>query len=437
MLYANAAHNTVFPVDGKDAPEWLTRGVRWDYAEARAWPLHKRQAFSEDVLGPSRSLATMAQWVGNVVNVSAVGGIVYAGSDDMFVYALNARTGKLIWRTSPVSNTYMSTPLVVGDTVYVSTGNVAFTFHQTKKYARDPGSAARGAGTSYNGIAALDRRSGKLRWFFSTKGEVMPTPAYYKGTLIVNTGAGIVHAIDAHTGKQVWRHDLGGMGNMSSPVVYKDKVYLGMAVKPQLYCLDASSGKALWSSHIPGETNTGMGDVTPAVADGVVVMDSVTFPATVKGKATMNTRVRAFNADTGEVLWQDDVGRGPKPQSFKGGVPMIHDGVVYLGDPVRSIYQALDLHSGKVKWTWKVPQPSPAGNGRGPAAWYRGTLYIASNDRVHALDPKTGTELGSYHVGGRFPIMSPTIVGGTMYLGNGWDWVHAVPLAAVTAKQHS
>ena len=31
--------------------------------------------------------------------------IVYAQSNDQFVYALNARTGQLIWRTSPVGTT--------------------------------------------------------------------------------------------------------------------------------------------------------------------------------------------------------------------------------------------------------------------------------------------------------------------------------------------
>ncbi|HMI63477.1 MAG TPA: hypothetical protein VK518_21325 [Puia sp.] len=41
--------------------------------------------------------------------VSAAGGLVYTGSDDVFAYAHYGRTGKLIWRTSPIANNMMAT----------------------------------------------------------------------------------------------------------------------------------------------------------------------------------------------------------------------------------------------------------------------------------------------------------------------------------------
>jgi outer membrane protein assembly factor BamB len=65
------------------------------------------------------------------------------------------------------------------------------------------------------------------------------------------------------------------------------------------------------------------------------------------------------------------------------------------------------------------------------ATWYDGTLYIATTSHVYALDPERGTLLGSQEFGGRFGIMSPSIVGRTMFLGNSWDWVLALPLSAV------
>ena len=442
MSYMNPHHNAVYKVKD-EAPQWIKDGVSWKVAEARSWDLKKESPFAEEVSGPSRSLATQTQFYGNALNVSAVDGIVFAESDDMFIYAFNAKTGKLIWRVSPISNNYMGTPLVAGDKVFITAGSVAFTFHQTIVYSKDPYESARGAGVSYNGLISLDKNTGKFNWIFSTKGEVMTTPAYHDGTVFISTGTGRVYAVDAETGEKKWESNLGGMANMSNPVYYEGNVYLSMAVKSYVYSLDSETGKVNWKGEIPGATNTGMGDVTPTVADSIVVMNTVIDPKTVydstKGDSisTMNTRVRAFNAVTGEVLWTKDMGRGPKPQSFKGGVALIIDNTVYLGNPVTSKFFALDIKTGEQKWEWKIPHTTPAGAGRGPGSMYKGVLYIAAGSWVYAVNPKDGSLIGSKKVGGYFPILSPTIVGGTMYLGNNYDWVIALPISEVNPNYSS
>lgn len=426
--YGNPARNAAAPVAG-NAPSWVRQGVSWRFAEARAWPLES-PPFASDAIGEASSDTTMTQWMGNAVGITAVGGVIYAQSDDQFVYALNARTGKLIWRTSPVATTWMGQPLVQGDIVYVNAGTVGFNFSNTQAFAKT-GTAVRGAGVEFNGIYALDRRTGELLWHFDTKGEVMPTPAIDAGRLIFSTGAGEIYALDSRTGKQLWVNKVGGMGNMSTPAIANGKIYIGMAAPAFLFCLDERTGKTLWKGQIPQAVNTGMGDVSPALADGVVVSDAVSSVRTVAGKTTLDTTVGAFDANTGRPLWTHQMGRGPKPPAFKGGVPMIQSGTVYVGTPVTSVYQALDLKTGKLLWTWKVPNPGPAGAARGPATYHDNVLYIATVDTVHALDPKTGKPLGQKKLGGRFGLVSPTIVGGTMYLGNSWDWIIALPLAEV------
>ena len=430
--YGNPQRNAAAaPVPG-NAPAWVREGVSWQFAEARAWPL-RNKPYASEAIGEASSDTTMTQWMGNTLGVTAVDGIVYAQSDDQFIYAVNARTGKLIWRTSPVASTFMGQPLVQGNIVYVNAGTVGFNFSNVQSFAKK-GSAIRGAGVEFNGIYALDKRTGELRWHFDTKGDVMPTPAISDGQLVFSTGAGDIYALDAQSGEQRWMSKLGGMGNMSSPAIYNGKIYVGMSVPAYLFCLDAKTGKTLWKSQIPKAVNTGMGDVSPAVADGVVVIDAVSDVKTANGKDTVNLTVGAFDADTGKPLWTHKMGRGAKPPAFKGGVPMIHDGTVFIGAPVRSIYQALDLKTGTLRWTWSVPQPGPAGAGRGPATYYDGKLYIATVGTVYALNPQTGTLIGQKDIGGRFGIVSPTIVGGTMYLGNSWDWIIALPVSEVTAK---
>jgi outer membrane protein assembly factor BamB len=297
--------------------------------------------------------------------------------------------------------------------------------------------AIRGAGVEFNGIYALNRRTGELLWHFDTKGAVMPTPALHNGHLIFSTGAGQIYAIDAKSAETVWSTKVGGMANMSAPAVEGGKVYVGMAAPDFLFCLDEQTGKVLWKGEIPDTINTGMGDVPPAVADGIVVMDGVSTPQTAGGKTTVDTSVRAFDANTGKPLWTHTMGRGAKPPAFKGAVPMIHEGVVYLGSPVNSLYQALDLKTGKLLWSWNVPNPGPAGAGRSPATHYDGALYIATSTTVYSLDPQSGKPLGEKKLGGRFGLVGPTIIGGTMYLGNSWDWIIALPLSSVNPKYAS
>ncbi|MEL5847834.1 MAG: PQQ-binding-like beta-propeller repeat protein [Candidatus Igneacidithiobacillus chanchocoensis] len=428
--YGNPQHNAAFSV-ANDAPRWIRDGVRWNFPEARAWPLTDPHPYGEKVDGLKEALPVQTQFYGNALGVSVVRGVVYAESDDMFAYAINAKTGKLIWRSSPVENNLMGNPLVVRNHVYLSAGSVSFNFANVMKYAKHPRQAGRGKDISYNGIFCLNRENGKLLWSFKTAGDAMPTPAYAEQSLFISTGDGNIYRISAADGKELWKTHVGGIANMSSPVVMDGQVYVSMSVIPGLYALDVKTGKVLWKGEIPGAVNTGMGDVSPAAANGIVVMDTVADAKLVDGKPTMDTVVRAFNGTTGKVLWTVNLGRGARIPAFKGGVPMIHDGTVYVGTPVTSDYTAINLHSGKVEWTWKVPNPGPAGAGRGAPTFYRGMLYISTGPDIYAVDPKNGQLMHQYHVGGRFGIVNPTIVGGTMYLGNSWDWVNAVPVKDV------
>ncbi|MFZ2338767.1 MAG: PQQ-binding-like beta-propeller repeat protein [Bacteroidales bacterium] len=432
--YGNAQHNAAFTI-AKDAPDWMAKGVSWQFAEARSWPLSEEKAFGESAYGVKGSLTTITQSYGNALGVSVVDGIVYAESDDNFIYAINAKTGKLIWRTSPVGNTFMGTPVVVGDLVYVTPGSVGFNFTNVQDYKKT-GMAIRGGDISYNGVFALNKNTGELVWYYLTNGGTMPTPAFGEDRIFFSAGDGTVYALDAKTGKEIWKNEVGGMANMSSPAYYDGKVYAAMSLKAFIYCFDAKAGKVLWQGTVPNAENTGMGDVSPAVDDGVVVMDAVSMIKTKSGKDTMNTGLRAYDANTGKVLWTQLMGEGPKPPAFKGGMPMIHDNVVYVGTPVNSVYQAYELKTGKLLWTWHVPDAGPAGAGRGPATFYEGVLYMSTGPSVFAVDPKDGKLIGQKHIGGRFGIVNPAIVGGTIYLGNSWDWVIALPVSEVNPNYH-
>jgi len=430
QAYGGADHNAAFQVSGQ-APAWIRHGVRWDFPEARAWPLTDKRPLGARIYGIKEALPVQTQFYGNALGVSVVAGVVYAESDDMFAYAVNARTGHLIWRASPVGNNLMGNPLVVDHRVYLSAGSVSFNFANVTLYAHNPDAAGRGKDISYNGVYCLNAQDGQLLWYFPTAGDAMPTPAYAHGSLFLSTGDGNIYGISAKTGHKEWVTHVGGIANMSSPAVWQHRVFVSMSVIPNLYALDTQNGKVLWKGTIPGAANTGMGDVSPAVWHGIVVMDAVANPRLIDGKPTLQTIVRAYNARTGHVLWTHDMGRGPKVPAFKGGVPMISHNTVFVGSPITSDYQAIDIRTGHVAWTWHVPNAGPAGAGRGAPTYNEGVLYISTGPDLYALNPHNGHVIGHRAIGGRFGIVNPVIVGGTIYLANSWDWINAVPVREV------
>ena len=104
------------------------------------------------------------------VNTSpaVVDGVVYAGSSDgQFVQAVDAASGKELWRTT--TGTTWSSPSVAGDVVY--------------------------AGDGQGRLHALDRKSGKLLWSFRTGTTVHSSPTPSGDLVIVGSSDGGVYAI--------------------------------------------------------------------------------------------------------------------------------------------------------------------------------------------------------------------------------------------------
>ena len=108
----NQQHNPVFTVPS-NAPAFLTTGIttvspltgdemRRVDAAAKYYPTDGRMAWA----------TTAGQWVGNVVGVSVVQGIVFATTSRREVYALDAQSSLAIWRKELVGVAGMGQPLV-------------------------------------------------------------------------------------------------------------------------------------------------------------------------------------------------------------------------------------------------------------------------------------------------------------------------------------
>lgn len=109
-------------------------------------------------------------------------------------------------------------------------------------------------------VRSFDIRTGNVLWRSDLgRTRCVASPALTDGTLLVPTGDGTLHALDATSGEEVWRWEetkdslasfspniRGGRGSLSSPVVVNGSVYVGSA-DGHLYALDVEMGTEVWS----------------------------------------------------------------------------------------------------------------------------------------------------------------------------------------------
>jgi len=195
----------------------------------------------------------------------------------------------------------------------------------------------------------------------------------------------------------LWKVPLPGKGN-SSPVISRGKLFLQTASEDghdrQLLCLDAVTGKTVWSRSAPGTSvkthpNNSLASSTPA-ADGERVL--VLFW---DGKGvTLN----AFDFQ-GNPQWHHDLG-GFDSQHGAGTSPVEYDGLVYVNydQDKAAVLLAFDAKTGKPAWraerkgfraSYSAPliRETPTG---------RKEMIVGTTTATTGYDPKTGNELWSW-----------------------------------------
>ena len=206
---------------------------------------------------------------------------------------------------------------------------------------------------------------------------------------------------DGKTGENVvWKIALGGVGN-SSPIVWKDRVYVTTSAKQaredeqkktvpphHINCYAVADGKQLWSTDVPpGEHYEGYDifAVPTPVTDGERVY------------AWFGSGVVAAVDMDGKLVWRKE---RAGPFNLNPGLcssPILYqDAVVLLCDQGRGqgFLQGLDKKTGEVKWEQK--RPTVSHNNTTPVLIQVGDkteMIVAASNAVQGLDPSDGKVL--------------------------------------------
>jgi hypothetical protein len=105
---------------------------------------------------------------------------------DWNVYALDARSGWVVWRTR-TGGPIVSSPTMANGMVFI--------------------------GSADKHMYALDARNGRELWKFQMEGQVTLSPAYANGAVYFDSIDHYVYSLDAETGELRWRFITGGTGH--------------------------------------------------------------------------------------------------------------------------------------------------------------------------------------------------------------------------------
>ena len=370
------------------------------------------------------------------------------------VYGLDARSGQQLWRIRADDHpnaTITGTPSLAGGTLYIPVSSLEVSLAINPEYA---------CCTFRGSILAVDAATGEQQWKTYT---IEQPPTVQKqtsaGTNVIGPSGAVVWnspSIDNERG-QIY---FGTGENMSSPAT---------TTSDALFAVDMKTGKVNWvfqatandAWNVACDTDTPQNCPEEDGPDfdfgGATILINSAAHGDLVVAGQKSGWVHAVNPDTGELVWQTQVGRG----GIQGG---IHFGVAAAGQrvfaavsdmadgreydfPDRPGMHALDLNTGQILWS-TVHEDTCDGRpfchpGISQVPTVIGDVVVggAMDGKVRAYDIETGAVIWQFDTTGEFATVDggtthggsfsgaagPIAFGGKLYLSSGYGIYNHMP----------
>lgn len=223
-------------------------------------------------------------------------------------------------------------------------------------------------------ISAIDAKTGKRLWRVSLapKGEKGAAGfggglSYDMERLFVANGFGHVLALDPDTGAQIWKREFGVPFHFA-PTVSSGRVFV-TTVDNQLHAVSSFDGALLWSHRGISEAAGILSDTNPAVQNDMVIAPF------------SSGEIAALRAQNGQQAWTDQLTKSGRQTAISNissiaGRPAVSGGqIIVVSHSGRMV--AIDLRSGERIWTRNI--------GGTQTPWISGEYVYVVNSDAHIL----------------------------------------------------
>ncbi len=211
-------------------------------------------------------------------------GILYIGENEGYLSAYELSNGTPIFRVEDEGG-HHGTPIIIGDYLIY--------------------------GTNEGRVYSRHKHTGEINYSVDLGSSIETKAVYHRGQLFFHTRNHKIFCLDAETGKILWAYKrsvpyLTTLQRASTPLVYKGKLYVGMA-DGHLAAFSLEEGTLLWERKIVEGSKFIDTDIKPSVYKGQILTGS------------MNGEAYLLSASTGRVHRKLPWGMTRSPFRLKTG----------------------------------------------------------------------------------------------------------------------
>ena len=295
-------------------------------------------------------------------------GMVYFGSYDHHLYALNAETGNIIWKYQ-TDGGIVSRPAIADDSIFI--------------------------GSEDHRLHVVSGRSGSLLWTYYTNGPIRSSPFVAHGHVFIGSDDMSVHAVNINGGRGIWQVDTIGEIR-ATPFVTQEEIYAGNEAG-EFYCMDFRGG-IKWRFK-----------AKRAITSSAVVADGLVF------FCSLDKYIYALDAKSGYLIWRFKMGQGSISS------PCIAENLLYTGSIDGNIY-CVNTNNAKEVWSYQTENQVT-----GSPIVFEDELYCGSVDgNLYCLDRQNGQLRWKFNT--NQPITATPAAGNDrIYIGSTDNLLYALP----------
>lgn len=305
---------------------------------------------SSSVYGQTSLLWSYSAGGGINSSPSADSSILYIGSNDSCLYALDKLNGNLKWKFKTEGEIKSKPLLYKGSVIFNSTDGLVY---------------------------SIDKRDASEHWTLNTHGEkrhdiwdyYLSSPVYSDNKIFIGSGDGNIYAIDPDSGTLIWKFQTGGIVH-ATPLIHNKIVYVG-SFDGFFYAINSENGELVWKFRTVGDAYFPLGEIQKGAT---LYKNSIIF-----GSRDFN--IYSLDAETGRGLWNMK-----EKGSWIIATPLIVGDVVYFGTSDTHRFCGLNAKNGYEKCSYAL-------NMRvyGTAVVFENNIYFGCfNGKLYKLESSKG-----------------------------------------------